>query len=115
MNWVSISIIILTVLQRIVFRHIKWRGLAFLVIYIVRALFLFRIKGIIFKLKPLWVFEGLTVLGEFLYAVTTKNAMLVLYALGFALISGICVGVEFLDDKLYVYHIEDYNEDDEED
>ena len=114
MNWVSISILVLTLVQRILFGHIKFRWLAFLVIYIVRAMFLLRIKGILFKLKPLWVCEGLTMLGEFLYSVTTKSYITILYSLGFSVVSGLVILIELLDDKFYVYHVEDYNEEDED-
>lgn len=111
MNWVFISIISCTLLQMIFCRGLKFAFLSLLVMLIARVLFLLRSQGIVFKTKPLWITEAFVVGAQLVLGSISSSSYNWLVFLLYAVLTGVVVGVEFIDDKFYIYTVEDDKED----
>lgn len=111
MNWVFISIIAVTVLQLIATKGIKWAFISYLVMLIVRVMFLLRMQGIVFKTKPLWITEAFIVGMQFVLCTLFKDTANWLAFALYIVFTLIVIAIEFIDDKFYIYTVEDDKED----
>lgn len=109
MNIIILGVIIDTIAQLYFCRISLW----WIISLVTRILFCTRILGIVVKVKKLLTAEVVAISGMFLWNILFKtkdfpwlNLLLML------VFTGICVGLEFLDEILYVYVIEDIIEDD---
>ena len=112
MNWVFISIIVCTALQLIFCRGMKLASLSLFVMLIVRVLFLLRAQGVVFKTKPLRITELFVVGAQGVLGSMAKASYNWLVFLLYTVITLIVIGVEFIDDKFYIYTVEEEKEDD---
>ena len=110
MNWVFISVLVCTGLQLICCRGIKFAFLSMIVMLVVRILFLLRMQGIVFKTKPLWITEGFVVGAQVVIGSISKGSYDWLAFIVYSLLTAIVIGIEFVDDKFYVYTVEDDEE-----
>jgi hypothetical protein len=108
MNAIIVLLIIDTIIQLITCHFTLW----WLISFVCRLLFCCRIVGATFKVKKLAIGElvafGCMLLFNMLFA---KNGIPWIRLILTLLFSAIAVGLEYLDDLMYVYVIED--EDDE--
>lgn len=107
MNVIIFSILVVTVLQLIICHFSLW----WLIVLICRLLFMCRIIGATFKVKNLAIGEGVAIAAMLIFDMLFSKGMPWLRILFFILFSLISVGLMFLDDILYVYTIEDVDED----
>lgn len=108
MNAIIIVVIITTILQLLFCHFSLW----WIIALIARVLFSLRIVGATFKVKHLAVVEGVAFICMLLFNMLFKKGAVPWGRLGlFLLFSAIAVGVMFLDDILYVYVIDDDEED----
>lgn len=111
MNWVFISIGICTLLQLICCRDIKFAFLSLFIMLIVRILFLLRTQGIVFKTKPLWITEAFIVGAQLVIGAISSGKYNWLQLLLYIALTLIVVGIEFIDDKFFIYTVEEEKED----
>ena len=111
MNWVFISIIVCTALQLICCRGIKLAFLSMLIMLIARALFLLRAQGIVFKTKPLCITELFIVGAQLVIGSISKAQYNWLIFILYCVLTAIVLVVEYIDDKFYIYTVEDEKED----
>lgn len=108
MNAIIFFLLIDTIAQLLLCRFSLW----WLVSLICRLLFCARIIGVLLKVKKLVIAEAFNFGAMFLYnALFHKNSMPWMSILAYLLMSLIAVGLEYLDDLLYVYTIEDVEDD----
>ena len=107
MNVIIFSILVVTVLQLIICHFSLW----WLIVLICRLLFMCRIIGATFKVKNLAIGEGVAIAAMLIFDMLFAKGMPWLRILFFILFSLISVGLMFLDDILYVYTIEDVDDD----
>lgn len=110
MNWVSISIMLLSLLQIYTLTKLKWRFISIIVIVVIRSLFLLRIQGIIFKIKPLAIAEGLVLLLQFVCGMVHPEKYNWVFFVLFIINGLISIAIEIIDDKFYIYKVEDVEE-----
>lgn len=108
MNAIIVFLIIDTVAQLFFCRFSLW----WLIALICRILFGLRIIGVTIKVKKLAIAEGVVFCTMFLFkSLFHRGGMQWLRILVYLLFTLIAVGLEYLDDLLYVYVIEDLEED----
>jgi hypothetical protein len=108
MSWVLISIVVTTVLQWV----LCGGSLAVLVVTIGRVIFITRVLGAMVNIK---VSIGFEIAGAFLlvvWIIFTKSTVVWFDILFFVLLCGVSIFLQRLDDKLYLYVVEDMKEDD---
>ena len=111
MNWVFGSIIVCTLLQLFACRSLKFAFLSLLIMLIVRILFLLRSQGIVFKTKPLWITEIFIVGAQVVLGSISKSQYNWIVFLLYTVITLTVIGIEYIDDKFYIYTVEDDEED----
>ncbi len=104
MSAIIVIIAVLTVLQVVVCHFSLW----WLIALACRIAFSLRMIGAIFKVKSFAVGEGVAVAMMILfYALFKKDAIPWVRIGVYTLISAVVLGLEFLDSILYVYTVED--------
>ena len=108
MSAIIVLLIIVTILQVVICHFSLW----WLIALICRVLFSTRIIGVTFKVKKLAITEGV-VFGVMLIfnMLFSKDSMPWLNIFLYLIFSLVAIGLEYLDDILYVYVIEDEEED----
>lgn len=108
MSAIILLVIIATIAQVVLCHFSLW----WIIAVICRVAFCMRVIGALFKVKSLAIGEGVAVALMFVYNMVAHKGELPWGRMGiFLLISLIVVGLEFLDTYMYVYDIEDYEED----
>lgn len=109
MNIIIFSVILSTIAQVYFCGFSLW----WVICLITRIMFCTRIMGITIKAKKLSIAEGTAVGCKFLWdilfnakAFPWQNLLLMIVFVA------VTIGLEFLDEMLYVYVVEDWNEDD---
>lgn len=110
MSFIIVLLIIITILQVILCKFSLW----WIIALISRLLFCSRLIGATIKIKKLAIAEGIAFAAMLLFNWMFKgeNGMPWIKLVAFLLFSLISVGLEYLDDILYVYVVEDLKEDD---
>lgn len=108
MSVIIALVIIATVLQVIVCHFSLW----WIIALICRIAFSMRVIGALFKLKSLIIGEGVAAALMFIYNMVMHKGEMPWARMGiYMLITLIVIGLEALDTVMYVYDIEDYEED----
>lgn len=107
MNLVFSTVLVLSTIQLIIGKHLRWWFILLITLVINRSLFLLRMKGIVVKVKPLVITDALMIFFEIVLGVVSKKGINILLLILFTLLSIAVVILEIIDDKFYVYKVED--------
>lgn len=105
---VIIALVIIATILQVIFCHFS---LWWIIALICRIAFSMRVIGALFKLKSLMIGEGVAVALMLVYNAVMHKGEMPWARMGiFILITLIVAGLEALDTYMYVYDIEDYEE-----
>lgn len=107
MNLIFSSVLVITILQIVLCSGLKWRLLCRLVLIICRVLFLMRAFGIVFKIKGMRIAELLNIGFQIVLGVLWPNNYSWVALIVFTLLDLLSMFLEWLDDKFYIYTVED--------